>query len=951
MKDVLISVLLFFSACHSLSVTTFFEISSGEGNFNGALEAFDEFGFSMAILSDFNQGSTADLAVGANLDDDGGTDRGAVYVLSLNSDATVNSFQKISNTEGNFTANLIDNDQFGSSVASLGDFNGDGTTDLVVGAPLDDDGGMDRGAVYVLFLNSDATVNSFQKISDTQGNFNGTLDNSDGFGLSVASLGDFNRDGTTDIVVGAHFDDDGGPEKGAIYILLLNSDATVNSFQKISDTQGNFNGTLDSLDEFGLSVASLGDFNRDGTTDIAVGAIRDDDGGGDRGALYILFLNPDATVNSYQKISDTQGNFERNLDDGDLFGFSVSSLGDFNGDGTTDLVVAARFDDDGGVNRGALYVLFLNPDATVNSFQKISSNQGGLTNSQNVLNDEDRFGSSVAFLASGSLILAGAGLVDGGGLINSGAVFLLQVDICGNGVVTNQEACDDGNILSNDGCSANCEIERGFQCLSGMTPSICQTICGDGIIVPILETCDDLNQNGGDGCSEVCQTEAGYNCNICESICGDGIIAGDEECDDNNILSGDGCSSLCSAEPPSSSLSTGAIIGIVAGSVFFLCVLILVLFSVGFCILSKIKKEKVVFDFDLLGDTIPILTDIEIGKAIGSGAFGDVYQAKWNNIDVALKSTRAEDLTEFQNEIQLMLEMRHPNILQFFGLYFRASDKPMIVTEFMNRGDLLHLLQTQADITAKQLAEFCHQISLGMEYLHSRNILHRDLACRNILVSGKVDEDNSNLTLKVADFGLSRQTEDYYQVQSKKIPIRWTAPEVIEFRKASKASDVWSYGVVVWEIFSRGAIPFAGLLHQQVIELIKKKKRLQPPPNMPPEISEIMKKCWYQDPKNRVSFPEISEKLKMALTMELEQTPSVMFKAMTPTPSEHHKTIYKGLSTHSFTSSEDPIDEYGTELHQLKNEILDLKEENARLREENSQIPKLKEEIDRLSKK
>jgi len=117
-----------------------------------------------------------DLAVGATFDDDGGTDRGAVWIVFLNADGTVNSHQKISDTQGNFTGILVDHYGFGGPMSSLGDLDGDGVCDLAVGYPNDDDGGSRRGAVWILFLNPDGTVKSHQKISDTEGGFTGTLD-------------------------------------------------------------------------------------------------------------------------------------------------------------------------------------------------------------------------------------------------------------------------------------------------------------------------------------------------------------------------------------------------------------------------------------------------------------------------------------------------------------------------------------------------------------------------------------------------------------------------------------------------------------------------------------------------------------------------------------------------------------------------------------------------------
>jgi len=230
-------------------------------------------------------------------------------------DDIVGSSQKISEIDGGFLKPLDDEDVFGHAVNFIGDFNGDGIQDLVVGADEDDDGGDGRGAFYILFMNADATVRSYQKISDTQGGFSGFLDNEDHFGHPVINIGDLDGDGVTDLAVGAFFDDDGGTDRGAVWILFMNSDGTVKSHQKISDTDGGFEGILDDYDKFGITI-DVFDLDGDGVTDLAVGASGDDDGSTDfnpvrgKGAVWILFLNSDGTVKSHQKISDTAGGFE-----------------------------------------------------------------------------------------------------------------------------------------------------------------------------------------------------------------------------------------------------------------------------------------------------------------------------------------------------------------------------------------------------------------------------------------------------------------------------------------------------------------------------------------------------------------------------------------------------------------------------------------------------------------
>ncbi len=416
------------------------KISATAGGFGGDLDFGNFFGFSVAALGDLDGDGIGDLAVGATGDrNDEGEVRGAIWVLFLNSDGTVSSEQKISETAGGFGGGLED-DFLGASVAALGDLDGDGIGDLAAGAPLDDDGFSDQGAVWVLFLNADGTVSSEQKISETAGGFGGDLDFSDLFGTSVTALGDLDGDGIGDLAVGARGDDDGGSESGAVWILVLTSDGTVSSEQKISETAGGFGGVLDFGDVFGSSVTALGDLDGDGIGDLAVGARSDDDGGNEQGAAWILFLNSDGTVSSEQKISETTGGFGGVLDPLDSFGFSVAALGDLDGGGIVDLAVGAPRDDDGGglfSDRGAVWILFLEgPECVALNLEKDDDLfVSRLVNGQHI---DTEFGTRVTITSAGPN--AGAGIFDStpGGpndpsqdpdlLVNSGNLLILQTE-------------------------------------------------------------------------------------------------------------------------------------------------------------------------------------------------------------------------------------------------------------------------------------------------------------------------------------------------------------------------------------------------------------------------------------------------------------------------------------------------------------------------------------------
>ncbi len=341
------------------SIKRFQKISSTAGKFGGRLDQSDQFGRALCPIGDLNGDGVIDLAVGANFDDDGGDARGAVWILFLNTNGTVKAHQKISWLEGNFTGALDDRDEFGRALAPLGDLDGDGVFDLAVGASYDDDGGINRGAIWVLFMNTDGTVKSHSKIGALSIELAGLIQDYDYFAHSLGTLGDFDGDGKGDLLVGELLDDDGALNSGAVWILFLNGDGTVKSTQKISPLHGGFTGELTERNQFGVAVAGIGDIDGDLVGDIAVGAVNDTDGGSRRGAVWILFMNAGGTVKNHRKISSSVGNFGEVLDDHDWFGSALSPLGDLDGDGFLDIAAGARQDDDSGTDAGALYMLFL----------------------------------------------------------------------------------------------------------------------------------------------------------------------------------------------------------------------------------------------------------------------------------------------------------------------------------------------------------------------------------------------------------------------------------------------------------------------------------------------------------------------------------------------------------------------------------------------------------------
>jgi hypothetical protein len=405
------------------------KISDTAGNFDGDLDSGDRFGSALAVIGDLEVDGVIDLAVGAPFDDDGGRDRGAVWVLFMDPDGNVDLERKISAESGDFNGDLDNDDHFGSALAAPGDIDGDGILDLAVGAPLDDDGGDDRGAVWLLFLDAAARVREARKISDRFGDFELDLNNGDHFGAALAAPGDIDGDGINDLVVGAPLDGDGGTATGAVWILFMNTDGTVRDAQKISHDEGDFGGDLDNDDRFGSAVAGIGDLDGDGVIDIVVGAPNDADGGLGRGAVWVVFLNQDGTVRTEQKISQTEGEFDGQLDAGDQFGSALADIGDLDGDGVADLAVGARLSDGGGVDRGAVWVLFMDTNGEVVSELRISDIDANFDRS---VADNSEFGSAIAGLGnldnSGARDIAIGTPLDDDGATDEGAVWILFME-------------------------------------------------------------------------------------------------------------------------------------------------------------------------------------------------------------------------------------------------------------------------------------------------------------------------------------------------------------------------------------------------------------------------------------------------------------------------------------------------------------------------------------------
>ncbi|XP_047581212.1 focal adhesion kinase 1 isoform X21 [Lutra lutra] len=265
---------------------------------------------------------------------------------------------------------------------------------------------------------------------------------------------------------------------------------------------------------------------------------------------------------------------------------------------------------------------------------------------------------------------------------------------------------------------------------------------------------------------------------------------------------------------------------------------------------------------------------IELGRCIGEGQFGDVHQGVYMSpenpaLAVAIKTCKnctSDSVREkFLQEALTMRQFDHPHIVKLIGV---ITENPVwIIMELCTLGELRSFLQVRKySLDLASLILYAYQLSTALAYLESKRFVHRDIAARNVLVS-------SNDCVKLGDFGLSRYMEDstYYKASKGKLPIKWMAPESINFRRFTSASDVWMFGVCMWEILMHGVKPFQGVKNNDVIGRIENGERLPMPPNCPPTLYSLMTKCWAYDPSRRPRFTELKAQLSTILEEEKVQ--------------------------------------------------------------------------------
>ncbi|XP_038958932.1 high affinity nerve growth factor receptor isoform X1 [Rattus norvegicus] len=274
--------------------------------------------------------------------------------------------------------------------------------------------------------------------------------------------------------------------------------------------------------------------------------------------------------------------------------------------------------------------------------------------------------------------------------------------------------------------------------------------------------------------------------------------------------------------------------------------------------------------------------DIILKWELGEGAFGKVFLAECYNLlndqdkmlvaVKALKETSENARQDFHREAELLTMLQHQHIVRFFGVCTEGGPL-LMVFEYMRHGDLNRFLRSHGPdakllaggedvapgpLGLGQLLAVASQVAAGMVYLASLHFVHRDLATRNCLVG-------QGLVVKIGDFGMSRDiySTDYYRVGGRTmLPIRWMPPESILYRKFSTESDVWSFGVVLWEIFTYGKQPWYQLSNTEAIECITQGRELERPRACPPDVYAIMRGCWQREPQQRLSMKDVHARLQ-----------------------------------------------------------------------------------------
>uniref|UniRef100_A0A3P9KAZ8 Tyrosine-protein kinase n=1 Tax=Oryzias latipes TaxID=8090 RepID=A0A3P9KAZ8_ORYLA len=265
------------------------------------------------------------------------------------------------------------------------------------------------------------------------------------------------------------------------------------------------------------------------------------------------------------------------------------------------------------------------------------------------------------------------------------------------------------------------------------------------------------------------------------------------------------------------------------------------------CVKPKAQKPWAKDAWEISKDSIKMV------KKLGAGQFGEVWMAYYNNTTkVAVKTLKPGTMTveAFLEEANIMKTLQHERLVRLYAVVTK-TEPIYIITEYMANGSLLDFLKSEVGgkLQLPKLIDFSAQIAEGMSFIEKRNYIHRDLRAANVLVS-------ESLLCKIADFGLARVIEDdeYSAREGAKFPIKWTAPEAINYGSFTIKSDMWSFGVLLYEIITFGKIPYPGMTKGEVVSSIQRGYRMPRPENCPTQLYEIMTSCWKFRPEDRPTF-------------------------------------------------------------------------------------------------
>ncbi|MFH4978534.1 hypothetical protein AB6A40_005243 [Gnathostoma spinigerum] len=303
---------------------------------------------------------------------------------------------------------------------------------------------------------------------------------------------------------------------------------------------------------------------------------------------------------------------------------------------------------------------------------------------------------------------------------------------------------------------------------------------------------------------------------------------------------------------------------------------------------TNIPLESDTSDYPNDPHSVPLIDreSINLDKKIGQGAFSEVFSADWKGSPsgrVAVKFLKDVEIdAEMDREAHLLSQLEHPNVVRLYGIA-KERKQVLLIMELITLGNLKSYLRDRVPttsgyshfppaLTTSELLDISIQICQGLCYLNSQQIVHRDIATRNCLVSGETDIlfcDHSQrppFTVKISDFGMSRrlysQTE-YYRMNSLKaiLPVRWMPPESVQFGKFTHASDIWAFGITLWEVCTYGDVPFGELSNAEILSAVASGVRLPKPKHTPGGVHEIMQHCWELEPNDRPSCYDVLDRL------------------------------------------------------------------------------------------